>query len=164
MNEGKSMFKKMLLMVLAASALVMSGCASDNKSAAAAAAPAGAGGADVFGKEIYLRGEITEENPWAPLPEYKVVMVEKGVYKATGKKLRVDFSPYKFKFADTDWTPGTNFGYATAPGVFETDPVELNPNSKFEEVKFTPPVDGDYDFYLDVRGAKPVTYVKPAGK
>ena len=159
------MFKKTLMMVFAASALVLSGCASDGKSAtAAASAVPGAGGADVFGKENYLRGEISESDPWAPLPENKVVMVETGVYKATGKQLRVDFAPYKFKFADKDWTPGTNFGYAQAPGVFEKDPVELNPNSKFEEVKFTPPADGDYDFYIDVRGEKPVTYVKPAAK
>ena len=160
------MFKKMLMMVFAASAMVMSGCASDGKTAAAGASSAAGGatgGADVFGKEIYLRGEITEENPWAPLPAYKLVMVEKGVYKATAKALKVDWAPYKYKFADSAWTPGTNFGYLTAPGVFEKDPVELNPNSKFEEVKFTPAKDGDYDFYLDVRGAKPVTYVKPAG-
>ena len=163
MNEGKFMFKKSLMMAFVAGALVMSGCASDSKTAAAGAA-GGAGGADVFGKEIYLRGEITEANPWAPLPENKVVMVEKGVYKATGKGLKVDYAPYKFKFADSAWTPGTNFGYLTAPGVFEKDPVELNPNSKFEEVKFTPPADGDYDFYIDVRGEKPVTYVKPAAK
>ncbi len=158
------MFKNLLMMVFAASALVMSGCASDGKTAAAGAGGSAAGGADVFGKEIYLRGEITEENPWAPLPEYKLVLVEKGVYKATAHKLKIDWAPYKFKFADSAWTPGTNFGYLTAPGVFEKDPVELNPNSKFEEVKFTPPADGDYDFYLDVRGAKPVTYIKPAGK
>ena len=145
------MFKKTLMMVLATSALVMSGCASDTKTAAAGASAGGAGGADVFGREIYLRGEITESNPWAPLPENKVVMVEKGVYKASAKGLKVDYAPYKFKFADSAWTPGTNFGYLTAPGVFEKDPVELNPNSKFEEVKFTPPVDGDYDFYLDLR-------------
>ena len=160
------MFKKMLMMVFAASAMVMSGCASDGKTAAAGASSAAGGatgGADVFGKEIYLRGEITEENPWAALPAYKLVMVEKGVYKATAKALKVDWAPYKYKFADSAWTPGTNFGYLNAPGVFEKDPVELNPNSKFEEVKFTPAKDGDYDFYLDVRGAKPVTYVKPAG-
>ena len=61
------MFKKSLMMAFVAGALVMSGCASDSKTAAAGAA-GGAGGADVFGKEIYLRGEITEANPWAPLP------------------------------------------------------------------------------------------------
>lgn len=158
------MFKKTLLMVFAASALVLAGCASDGKTAAgsAAAAPAaGAGGADVFGKDIYLRGEM---NDWAALPEYKIVMVEKGVYKAKAN-LKVDWAPYKFKFADTAWTPGTNFGYAEVPGVYEgKDPIVLNPNSKFEEVKYTPPTDGDYEFYLDVRGAKPVTYVKPAAK
>ena len=157
------MFKKTLMMVFAASALVMSGCASDGKTAAAATgAAAGAGGADVFGKEIYLRGEM---NDWAALPEYKIVMVEKGVYKAKAN-LKVDWAPYKFKFADGAWTPGTNFGYAEVPGVYEIgkDPVTLNPNSKFEEVKVTPPTDGDYDFYIDVRGEKRVTCVKPTAK
>ena len=48
------------------------------------------------------------------------------------------------------------------PGVFEMggEPVALNPKSVFEEVKVTPDADGEYDFYLDVTGEAPVTYVK----
>ena len=153
------MFKKFLTSMFAVGALVLAGCASNGDSAAAGGATAGAGGAEVFGKPIYLRGEM---NDWAAKPEFLVQKVEDGVFMAKAE-LKVDYAPYKFKFADSAWTPGTNFGYLTAPGVFEKDPIELNPNSKFEEVKFTPPKDGDYDFYLDVRGAKPVTYVKPAG-
>lgn len=153
------MFKKFLTSMFAVGALVLAGCAS-NGDGASAGASSGAGGADVFGKPIYLRGEM---NDWAAKPEFLVQKVEDGVYMAKAE-LKVDYSPYKFKFADSAWTPGTNFGYVEAPGVFQLngEPVVLNPNSKFEEVKITPDADGMFEFYLDVRGEKPVTYVKPA--
>lgn len=159
------MFKKFLTSMFAVGALVLAGCASNGDSGAAAgdsAAASGNGGADVFGKALYLRGEM---NDWAAKPESMLVKVEDGVYMAKGE-LKVDYAPYKFKFADSAWTPGTNFGYVEAPGVFTIggDPVVLTPNSKFEEIKVTPDADGMFEFYLDVRGEKPVTYVKPAAK
>lgn len=157
------MFKKVLLAALMAGSFGFAGCASSGSSDGAAAA-GGPGAADVFGKPIYLRGEITDPN-WNPLTEMLIQKVGDNVWKATAD-LKADYSPYKFKFADSFWTPGTNFGYASesAPGVYNLggDPIVLNPNSKFEEVKFSPETDGKYDFFIEKQGEKFITYVKPA--
>lgn len=153
------MYRKLVLAALVAGSFAFAGCASDGDSAAPAAGGAGGdGGADVFGAQIYLRGEM---NDWNAQPQYLVKKVSDGVYVATAE-LKVDWAPYKFKFADSQWSAGTNFGYRDQPGVFEWggDPVVLNPKSVFEEVKVTPPADGLYDFYIDVTGEAPVTYVK----
>ncbi len=156
------MFKKLMLAAMLAGSFGFAGCASDGASAGGAAS--GEGAADVFGKPIFLRGEISDPE-WAPLPELLVKKVGDNQWKATAE-LKVDYAPYKYKFADSAWTPGTNFGYSSesAPGVFEWggDPIILNPNSKFEEVKVTPPADGKYDFYIEKQGDKFVTYVKEA--
>jgi outer membrane murein-binding lipoprotein Lpp len=150
------MYKKLLLAAIAAGTLALAGCASDGASDSASGDAAGA--ADVFGTQIYLRGEM---NDWNAQSQYLITKVSDGVYKATAE-LKVDWAPYKFKFADAGWTSGTNFGYKEQPGVFEWggDPIVLNPKSVFEEVKVTPPADGLYDFYIDVTGEAPVTYVK----
>lgn len=54
--------------------------------------------------------------------------------------LRSDWAPYKFKFADENWSKGTNFGFLTPPGVLRDGArsLELNPNSKFEEISYYP--------------------------
>lgn len=149
------MYKKFLLTAIAAGTIALTGCSSDGSSSSAAGGP---GAADVFGTQIYLRGEM---NDWNAMPEYLIVKVSDKVYKATAE-LKVDWAPYKFKFADAGWSAGTNFGYKDQPGVFEWggDPIVLNPKSVFEEVKVTPPADGKYDFFIDVSGEEPVTYVK----
>jgi hypothetical protein len=151
-----NMFKKIVLSAVVAGALAMTGCASGGSSAG------DKGGADVFGTRIYLRGEM---NDWAASGQYLINKVSDGVYVATAE-LKVDWAPYKFKFADAGWTAGTNFGYKDQPGIFEFGgaPVTLNPKSIFEEVKVTPPEDGLYDFYIDVTGEEPVTYVKKHGE
>ena len=160
------MFKKVVLAAMVAGSFGFAGCASDGSSSdtGATAAAGGAGAADVFGKKIFLRGEISDPQ-WDAMPELLIQKVSDGVWKATAEMV-VDWAPYKYKFADSAWTPGTNFGYATesAPGVFEFGgaPIVLNPNSKFEEVKVTPPADGRYDFFLEKQGDKFVTYVKAA--
>ena len=146
------MYKKLLLAAIAAGSFALTGCASDGASAGAE------GGADVFGAPIYLRGEM---NDWNAQPQYLVKKVSDGVYVATAE-LKVDWAPCKVKFADAGWSAGTNFSYRDQPGVYEMggEPVALNPKSVFEEVKVTPDADGEYDFYLDVTGEAPVTYVK----
>ncbi len=65
-------------------------------------------------------------------------------------KLRSDWAPYKFKFADEKWSAGTNFGYMTPPGAIRegSKALELNPFSKFEELVFYPKEDGIYRFCL----------------
>lgn len=145
------MCKKLLLAALAVGTLSLVGCGSSGSGSAE-------GGADVFGTPIYLRGEM---NDWNAQAQYLIKPVGDKVYKATAE-LKVDWAPYKFKFADVGWTSGTNFGYKDQPGVFEWggEPIVLNPKSIFEEVKVTPPADGLYDFYIDVSGEFPVTYVK----
>ena len=62
------MYKKLLLAALVSGAFGLTGCASDGDAAGAgSAAVAGAGAADVFGKSIFLRGELTDPQ-WAALP------------------------------------------------------------------------------------------------
>ncbi|MGN1394681.1 MAG: pullulanase [Succinivibrionaceae bacterium] len=153
------MYKKFILAALAAGTLALTGCASDGGNSSGSSASAGGnGGSEIFGTQIYLRGEM---NDWNASPEYLIKKVSDGVYKATAE-LKVDWAPYKFKFADAGWSAGTNFGYKDQPGVYEWggDPIVLNPKSVFEEVKITPPQDGLYDFYIDVTSGEPVTYVK----
>ena len=45
--------------------------------------------------------------------------------------LRADWAPYKFKFADENWSNGTNFGYLNPPGVLKegSRTIPLNPPS-----------------------------------
>lgn len=123
-----------------------------------------AGGVSVFGKAIYLRGEM-DDCPWDKLTDKCLIKkVGEKVYMATAE-LKVDWAPYKFKFGDASWTAGTNFGYASEskPGIYDFakgTPIKLNPNAVFEEVKVTPPHDGKYDFYLDASGDGPVVYIK----
>lgn len=153
------MYKKLFLAAVAAGVLALTGCASDgSSSSSSAAATGGDGGAEVFGTPVYLRGEF---NDWAAKDQYLLKKVSDGVYVATAE-LKVDWAPYKYKFGDAAWTPGTNFGYKEQPGVITVggDPLALNPKAVFEEVKVTPPEDGLYDFYLDTTGESPVTYVK----
>lgn len=155
------MLKKLLCTAIAAGTLALTGCASDGASAGGATSE---GGADVFGTKIYLRGEM---NDWNAQSQYLIQKVSDGLYVVKNVDLKVDWAPYKFKFADAAWTSGTNFGYKEQPGVFEWGgaPIVLNPKSVFEEVKVTPPADGLYDFYFDVTDPEnPATYVKEAGK
>ena len=153
------MFKKTLLTAVLAGVIGLTGCSSGGSSGSSGS---GEGGADVFGTQIYLRGEM---NDWAVGSQYMVQKVSDKVYMASAE-LNVDWAPYKYKFADSAWTAGTNFGYKDQPGIYEYggEPVVLNPKSIFEEVKFTPPENGIYDFYIDVTGEAPVTYVKKHGE
>ena len=99
---------------------------------------------------IYLRGEM---NDYAVSETYR--LREDNGNLCTLATLRSDWSPYKFKFADANWTSGTNFGYLTPPGVLrpKSGPLKLNPNSRFEELRFYPQKDGVYKFCLIKRGS-----------
>ncbi len=96
------MFKRTVTMMLAAGTLVLGGCASNS-----GAEQAGADNSDFGGKSIYLRGEM---NDWMATDESKVVKVADKLYMAKGT-LKKEWAPYKFKFADSGWSCGTNFGY-----------------------------------------------------
>ncbi len=96
------MFKRTVTMMLAAGTLVLGGCASNGGTE-----QAGADNSDFGGKSIYLRGEM---NDWMATDESKVVKVADKLYMAKGT-LKKEWAPYKFKFADSGWSCGTNFGY-----------------------------------------------------
>ena len=95
------MFKRTVTMMLAAGTLVLGGCASNG------GAEQAADNSDFDGKSIYLRGEM---NDWMATDESKVVKVADKLYMAKGT-LKKEWAPYKFKFADSSWSCGSNFGY-----------------------------------------------------
>src|SRR5574344_1146193 len=64
------MYKKLLLAAIAAGTLALAGCASDGASDSASGDAAGA--ADVFGTQIYLRGEM---NDWNAQSQYLITKV-----------------------------------------------------------------------------------------
>ncbi len=100
------------------------------------------------GHNIYLRGEM---NDYAVLSSYLLVQHGEDGY-CTLAPLRADWSPYRFKFAAADWAAGSNFGFADPPGVLRegSAPVRLNPNSRFEELRYYPKHDGVYRFCISV--------------
>lgn len=104
----------------------------------------------VQNKTIYLLGEM---NQFKPNSAYALVQQGENRY-CTVSALRSDWSPYRFKFADAAWSSGTNFGFAKPPGtIYEgSAPVQLNANSRFEEIKFYPKEDGLYRFCLLKKG------------
>lgn len=116
----------------------------------------------IDGREIYLRGEM---NDYAANTAYRLEKVKDNVY-CTIAPLRADWSPYRFKFADANWTSGSNFGFATPPGDIQegSSNILLNPNSRFEEIKFHPQNDGNYRFCLIKKGSKYYAEVKRTDK
>ena len=96
-------------------------------------------------RALYLRGEM---NDYGVSQTYS--LKNHGRALCTFAMLRADWSPYKFKFADENWSAGTNFGYAAPPGVLRlgSAPVKLNPQSRFEELVFHVKEDGVYRFCL----------------
>ena len=99
------------------------------------------------GRAIYLRGEMNDYGVQRP---YRLRQFAEKVY-CTLAPLRSDWSPYRFKFADANWTAGTNFGYALPPAIMRegSSKSQLNPNSRFEELRYEPAVDGIYRFCIE---------------
>ncbi len=116
----------------------------------------------IDGREIYLRGEM---NDYATNTAYRLEKVKDNVY-CTIAPLRADWSPYRFKFADANWTVGSNFGFATPPGDIQegASSILVNPNSRFEEIKFYPQNDGNYRFCLIKKGSQYYAEVKRTDK
>lgn len=113
---------------------------------------------DVFlGRKVYLRGEM---NDYGVQDAYELKEVEEDTY-CTLAPLRADWSPYRFKFADKDWTAGTNFGFAVPPAVMREGSarVQLNPNSRFEEIRYEPAQDGIYRFCIEIEDKVPYASV-----
>ena len=96
----------------------------------------------INGKVIYLRGQM---NNYDATDEYALKQTDVGGCVNT-RLVRTT----KFKFADRDWSRGTNFGYTRIGTIKEGDNVgiELNPDSMYEDLTFYPPQVGVYKFCL----------------
>lgn len=139
----------MLTAAAAALALLAGGCSSSDDEAVAlltgqSLMPAG--------QPVYLRGEM---NDYAVMTSYRLVKRRNGMY-CTLAPLRADWAPYRFKFADSAWTAGSNFGFAEPPGVMREGSARmpLNPASRFEELRFYPNSDGVYRFCIQEEEGK----------
>lgn len=128
---------------------VFSGCGSDRSNTVDETAVSGSTAENITGNRgrgaLYLRGEM---NDYGVSETYRLHQTKEG--QCTLALLRSDWSPYKFKFADKDWSAGANYGYAEPPGVLRdgSAPVRLNPNSRFEEISFHVKQDGVYRFCI----------------
>lgn len=109
------------------------------------------------GRAIYLRGEM---NDYGVQSAYRLRKFAQDTY-CTVAPLRSDWAPYRFKFADAEWTNGTNFGYAEPPAVLRegSAPARLNPTSRFEELRYVPQEDGIYRFCVIYEGSVPYASV-----
>lgn len=110
-----------------------------------------------MGRVIYLRGEMNDYGVQRP---YRLREFAPNSY-CTLAPLRSDWSPYRFKFADDAWSAGTNFGYAVPPAIIRegSGRVLLNPNSRFEEVRYEPKQDGIYRFCIEYEDTVPYVTV-----
>lgn len=110
-----------------------------------------------MGRVIYLRGEMNDYGVQRP---YRLREFAPNSY-CTLAPLRSDWSPYRFKFADDAWSAGTNFGYAVPPAIIRegSGRILLNPNSRFEEVRYEPKQDGIYRFCIEYEDTVPYVTV-----
>ena len=99
---------------------------------------------------LYLRGVFSW---WEADEKYKLIESSNNVYSTT-IELIADGQPYDFKFADTNWTPGLNCGYAN-----ETDKIivvgstaRANCETTDENFRFTPLETGTFEFVIDFSG------------
>jgi hypothetical protein len=96
---------------------------------------------------LYLRGVFSW---WEADEKYKLVELSDRVY-STSIELIADGQPYDFKFADSNWTPGTNCGYASESDkiIVVGEPVRSNCVTTDENFRFTPTETGRFKFTID---------------
>ncbi|MFQ3189139.1 MAG: hypothetical protein ACI936_000263 [Paraglaciecola sp.] len=99
---------------------------------------------------LYLRGVFSW---WEADEKYRLVEISDEVY-STSIELIADGQPYDFKFADSNWTPGMNCGYANeSDRVIVVDrPVRSNCDTTDENFRFTPTETGTFNFTIDFSG------------
>jgi hypothetical protein len=99
---------------------------------------------------LYLRGVFSW---WEADEKYKLLELSDQVYSAT-IELIADGQPYDFKFADSNWTPGMNCGYASESDkvIVVGDSVKSNCQSTDENFRFTPSETGTFQFIIDFSG------------
>lgn len=97
---------------------------------------------------LYLRGVFTW---WEADEKYKLIEVSDNIY-ATQIDLIADSQPYDFKFADADWSPDLNCGYADEQNVKLNQRVKADCNTTDRNFKFTPSKTGLFEFSIDFNG------------
>ena len=99
---------------------------------------------------LYLRGVFSW---WEADEKYKLVELSDRVY-STSIELIADGQPYDFKFADANWTPGMNCGYASESDrmIVVGDTVKSNCDTTDENFRFTPTETGTFKFIIDFSG------------
>jgi hypothetical protein len=99
---------------------------------------------------LYLRGVFSW---WEADEKYKLIELSDQVYSTT-IELIADGQPYDFKFADSNWTPGMNCGYAneTDKVIVVSVPVRSNCESTDENFRFTPIETGTFEFTINFNG------------
>jgi hypothetical protein len=99
---------------------------------------------------LYLRGVFSW---WEADEKYKLVESSSQVF-STSIELIADGQPYDFKFADANWTPGMNCGYANeSDRVFVVgDSVRSDCETTDENFRFTPTETGTFQFTIDFSG------------
>ena len=100
--------------------------------------------------ELYLRGVFSW---WEADEKYKLVELSEQVYSTT-IELIADGQPYDFKFADTNWSPGMNCGYASEADkmIIVGTAVRANCESTDENFRFTPKETGSFKFTINFSG------------
>ena len=100
--------------------------------------------------ELYLRGVFSW---WEADEKYKLVELSEQVYSTT-IELIADGQPYDFKFADTNWSPGMNCGYASEADkmIIVGTAVRANCESTDENFRFTPKETGSFRFTINFSG------------
>lgn len=99
---------------------------------------------------LYLRGVFSW---WEADEKYKLMEVSDGIY-STSIELIADGQPYDFKFADANWTPGMNCGYASNSDriIKVGDSVRSDCETTDENFQFTPEETGTFEFTIDFSG------------
>jgi hypothetical protein len=99
---------------------------------------------------LYLRGVFSW---WEADEKYKLIELSDNVYSTT-IELIADGQPYDFKFADSNWTPGLNCGYASLSDrvIVIGDSVNSNCEAADDNFRFTPTKTGTFQFLIDFSG------------
>ncbi len=96
---------------------------------------------------LYLRGVFSW---WEADEKYKLIELSDNIYSTT-IELIADGQPYDFKFADSNWTPGLNCGYASHSDkiIVVGDSVNSSCEAADNNFRFTPTETGTFQFLID---------------
>jgi len=99
---------------------------------------------------LYLRGVFSW---WEADEKYKLVQLSDQVFSTT-IELIADGQPYDFKFADSNWSPNMNCGYASESDkmIVVGTTVRANCESTDENFRFTPKETGSFRFTINFTG------------